>query len=48
MIIWNEEDSDVLDSDDCMIVDEIFLKVFLKKGKIVLDINISLNQLNIE
>lgn len=40
MIIWNEEDSDVLDSDDCMIVDEIFLKV--------LDINISLNQLNIE
>lgn len=48
MTIWNEDDSDASDSDDCMIVDETFPKASLKKGKIVSDTNISSNQSNTE
>lgn len=48
MTIWNDDDSEASDSDDCMIVDETFPKATLKKGKIVSDSIISSNQPNTE
>lgn len=48
MTIWNEDDSEASDSDDCMIVEETLPKAALKKGKIVSDTIISSNQPNTE